>query len=103
MHYTRYMTNTCCWNTRNADLLDPTDPEHDDDCLTTHGPVYMDATMAVTFTDGATIIYKNVRVCINRPGRDGIDVAGTTIKFEAGDVCFTLLGVRQFTYEIESD
>jgi hypothetical protein len=87
----------CCHN-RRAGF-----PHHNGDCFATYGPVYMDATMAVTFTDGATIIYKNVRVCINVRDRDGIEVSGTTIKFEAGDVCFTLVGVRQFTYEIESD
>jgi hypothetical protein len=88
---------TCCWNRKNGYA------NHNTDCLHIYGPVHMDATMAVTFTDGATIIYKNVRVCINRPGRDGIDVDGTTIKFEAGDVPLVLLGVRQFTYEIDPE
>jgi hypothetical protein len=94
MPHTGYMNN-CCWNIENNY------PTHNPDCLTAYGPQFRDATMAVTFTDGETIVYKNVRVCINRPSRDGIGVDGTTLKFEAGDTCFTLLGVRQYVYEID--
>lgn len=90
------MTN-CCWNIKNNQ------PTHNGDCLAFYGPQFRDATMAVTFTDGATIIYKNVRVCINRFDNDGIAVDGTTLKFEAADICFTLLGVRQYVYEIDGD
>jgi hypothetical protein len=95
------MDNYCCWNMKNAHRLNRFDPAHNDDCLATHGPVYADATMAVTFMDDKTIIYKNVRVCVNRPDNDGIRVDGTTLAFEAGDVCLTVLGVRQFAYEID--
>jgi hypothetical protein len=77
-------------------------PRHNGDCLATYGPQYRDATMAVTFMDGKTIIYKNVRVCINRPNNDGLTVEGTTLKFEANDVCFTVLGVRQYVYELDN-
>lgn len=78
-------------------------PVHNDDCLATYGPQFRDATLAVTFMDGETIIYKNVRVPINLPGDEGIRVDGTTIYFEAGDTCFTAVGVRQFVYEIDDD
>jgi hypothetical protein len=79
---------------------------HNTDCRTTYGPQFRDATMAVTFMDGKTQIYKNVRVCINRllengAEDDGIMVNGTTLRFEASDTNFTLLGVRQYTYEID--
>lgn len=89
------MPNDCCWNMKNGYAT------HNSDCLTAHGPQYRDAEMAVTFMDGYTQIYKNVRVCINRHDDDGIGVNGTTLKFEANDVCFTLLGVRQYVYEIQ--
>jgi hypothetical protein len=85
----------CCWNVKNGH------PMHNSDCLVAYGPINRPATMAVTFMDGETIIYKNVLVCINRPGDDGIRIDGTSITFEAGDVPFTLLGVRQFTYELD--
>lgn len=88
--------NTCCWNTRNG-------LPHNSDCLKTYGPQYRNASVAVTFMDGKTIIYRNIRVCINRPGNDGIRVDGTTVSFETMDTCFTLCGVRQYVYEIEDD
>ncbi len=92
------MDNTnCCWNRKNAYA------NHNEDCLLIYGPVYRNATMAVTFTDGQTIIYKNVRVCINKPHNDGIRVDGTTVYFETMDTTFTVVGVRQFVYEIDDD
>lgn len=97
MHYTRLMT-TCCWNMKNAPR-----EGHNIDCLATYGPQFRDATLAVTFMDGKTIIYKGVRVCINKPGYDGIEVNGTTVEFETLDVPFTVCGVRQFTYSIDGD
>jgi hypothetical protein len=90
------MTN-CCWNMANVP-----NEGHNDDCLTTFGPLHVPATMAVTFTDGVTTIYKNVRVCVNMPGHDGITVDGTTIVFETeDDTVFHLCGVRQFVYECD--
>lgn len=99
MPHTRGMDNkTCCWNMKHGYQ------SHNNDCLATYGPQYRNATMAVTFMDGQTITYKNVRVCINRPLQgDGIRVDGTTLKFEAADICFTLLGVRQYVYSIDAD
>lgn len=97
MHYSVPMTNDCCWNIKNDHY------PHNNDCLATYGPQFRDATVAVTFMDGKTIIYKNIRVCINRPGDDGIVVNGTTVEFETYDVCFTLLGVRQYTYTLDGD
>lgn len=88
------MTYYCCWN------IGQGKPTHNDDCLAAFGPKFMDADLAVTFTDGATIIYKNVRVCINKPDDDGINVIGTTIEFETMDVSFTAVGVRYFTYTL---
>jgi len=98
------MDNYCCWNKRNN--LDV--PEHNEDCLATYGPQYRDATMAVTFMDGKTVIYKNVRVCINRllpngAEDDGIIIDGTTLRFETRDVAFTALGVRQYTYTLDDE
>lgn len=90
------MTN-CCWNTKN-NL-----PTHNGDCLAHYGPQFRDATLAITYMDGATIIYKGVRVCINKPGYDGIEVKGTTVEFETLTVPFTAVGVRQYTYEIDAD
>lgn len=96
--YCSHMDNYCCWNKKNGF------PLHNGDCFTAHGPVNRNAAMAVTFTDGKTIIYKNVRVCVNRFDNDGIDVDGTTVKFETADgTCFTLVGVRQYVYEIDDD
>lgn len=95
MHYLGPMNEFCCYNIK-KDL-----GVHNWDCYAFHGPRYKNATMAVTFTDGQTIIYKNVRVCINKRDDDGIVVDGTTVKFEAADTCFTVVGVRQYVYEIE--
>lgn len=91
------MDNNCCWNMKNNQ------PTHNGDCLARYGPQFRNATLAVTFMDGATIIYKNVRVCINKPGYDGIEVNGTTVRFETIDTPFTVCGVRQFVYEIDLD
>lgn len=88
----------CCWNMRNV----PSEG-HNEDCLTAFGPLHLPATMAVTFTDGQTIIYKNVNVCVNTPlAGDGIKVTGTRMDFETmGGTFFTLLGVRQYTYTLD--
>lgn len=96
------MNETCCWNKRNGYA------SHNTDCLAATGPQYRDATLAVTFTDGKTILYKGVRVCINRlhpsgAEDDGLIIDGTTLRFETLDVAFTLLGVRQYTYTIDGD
>lgn len=87
----------CCWNMRNV-------PEegHNEDCFDTYGPLHVPGTMAVTFTDGVTLIYKNVRFCVNVPSRTGVEVDGTSITFETEcDTVFHLVGVRQFVYEYD--
>lgn len=97
------MDNTnCCWNRKNGYA------NHNTDCLLVYGPQYRDATLAVTYMDGKTVIYKNVRVCVNRllpsgAEDDGLIIDGTTLRFETMDVTFTALGVRQYTYTIDGD
>jgi hypothetical protein len=61
------------------------------------------ADMAVTFMDGKTIIYKNVRVLGMVGYTDPVVVDGTSLHIEAGDTVFHLLGVRQYVYEITRD
>ncbi len=66
--------------------------------------VWPTATMAVTFLDGKTVIYKNVRVLAVRGYSDPVVVEGPTgLSIEAGDTVFHLLGVRQYVYEIDDD
>ena len=65
--------------------------------------VWPTATMAVTFMDGKTIIYKNVRVLAVLGFSDPVVVDGTNVTIEAADTVFHLLGVRQFVYEIDDD
>ena len=100
MPYHRPMdNNNCCWNRMHGYQ------DHNNDCLLAYGPQYRNATMAVTFMDGQTLIYKNVRVCINTPKvDDGITANGTTLSFEVeAGTGFTLLGVRQYVYTIDED
>lgn len=63
--------------------------------------VWPEATMAVTFLDGQTIIYKNVRVLAHLGFSDPVVVDGTGMTIEAHDTVFHLLGVRQFVYTID--
>lgn len=65
--------------------------------------VWPEADMAVTFLDGATHIYKNVRVLGMLGYSDPVKVDGTTLTIEAGDVVFHLLGVRQYVFTITRD
>lgn len=65
--------------------------------------VWPEADMAVTFMDGQTSIYKNVRVLGMLGYSDPVVVNGTSMTIEAGDVVFHLLGVRQYVYTITRD
>ena len=93
---------TCCWNRKNGYA------SHNEDCLLVYGPLTKDATLAVTYMDGKTIIYKGVRVVVNRllengAEDDGIIIDGTTVRFETLDVTFTAVGVRSYTYTLDAE
>lgn len=65
--------------------------------------VWPEADMAVTFMDGKTIVYKNVRVLGMLGYDDPVKVDGTNMEIETEDTVFHLLGVRQYVCSITRD
>lgn len=65
--------------------------------------IWPEADMAVTYLDGKTEIFHNVRVLGMRGYTDPVVVNGTTMEIESGDVVFHLLGVRRYSFTITRD
>lgn len=64
-------------------------------------PKFFEATLRVTFMDGAVIDYPNVRFAARLDVRNPITVEGTTLRFEDLEREHTALGVRSYTMETE--
>lgn len=65
--------------------------------------VWPEADMAVTYMDGHTELFKNVRVLGMLGYSNPVKANGTELEIEAGDVVFHLLGVRRYTFSITRD